>query len=211
MCFLYFFVNCMLFYATHSFMSAIFFFFLRIRQPPRFTRTDTLFPYTTLFRSPNPHGADGSDPRAGVAEAPGQDPHLHGQRLSEGRHHALDPWLARQRLENRRPQAGEKPGPLAEACDGARRAPDRMALDPRPCRPSRERASGPARPGGGPRRVQAPRAVTPSPPPGRTGGRSEKAVKAYSAPSIFSALETSRPGLGSMASVLITPSSTTMA
>src|SRR3546814_20866253 len=27
------------------------FFFLRIRRPPRFTRTDTLFPYTTLFRS----------------------------------------------------------------------------------------------------------------------------------------------------------------
>src|SRR3546814_17365920 len=27
------------------------FFFLRIRLPPRSTRTDTLFPYTTLFRS----------------------------------------------------------------------------------------------------------------------------------------------------------------
>src|SRR3546814_18819164 len=30
---------------------AILFFFLRIRRPPRSTRTDTLFPYTTLFRS----------------------------------------------------------------------------------------------------------------------------------------------------------------
>src|SRR3546814_10703308 len=30
------------------------FFFLMIRRPPRSTRTDTLFPYTTLFRS----GAD---------------------------------------------------------------------------------------------------------------------------------------------------------
>src|SRR3546814_6489126 len=29
-----------------------FFFFLMIRRPPRSTRTDTLFPYTTLFRSP---------------------------------------------------------------------------------------------------------------------------------------------------------------
>src|SRR3546814_14769909 len=28
------------------------FFFLMIRPPPRSTRTDTLFPYTTLFRSP---------------------------------------------------------------------------------------------------------------------------------------------------------------
>src|SRR3546814_19268036 len=27
-----------------------------IRRPPRSTRTDTLFPYTTLFRSPPPHG-----------------------------------------------------------------------------------------------------------------------------------------------------------
>src|SRR3546814_20880947 len=30
------------------------FFFLMIRRPPRSTRTDTLFPYTTLFRSPLP-------------------------------------------------------------------------------------------------------------------------------------------------------------
>src|SRR3546814_9122359 len=29
----------------------MFFFFLMIRRPPRATRTDTLFPYTTLFRS----------------------------------------------------------------------------------------------------------------------------------------------------------------
>src|SRR3546814_19826053 len=29
----------------------IFIFFLMIRRPPRATRTDTLFPYTTLFRS----------------------------------------------------------------------------------------------------------------------------------------------------------------
>src|SRR3546814_2965650 len=29
-----------------------------IRRPPRSTRTDTLFPYTTLFRSPNRHDPD---------------------------------------------------------------------------------------------------------------------------------------------------------
>src|SRR3546814_5056473 len=29
-------------------------FFLMIRRPPRSTRTDTLFPYTTLFRSTTP-------------------------------------------------------------------------------------------------------------------------------------------------------------
>src|SRR3546814_12577517 len=33
----------------HSF--SLWFFLLSIRPPPRSTRTDTLFPYTTLFRS----------------------------------------------------------------------------------------------------------------------------------------------------------------
>src|SRR3546814_13394050 len=32
---------------------SLIFFFLLIRRPPRSTRTDTLFPYTTLFRSQN--------------------------------------------------------------------------------------------------------------------------------------------------------------
>src|SRR3546814_6407004 len=34
-----------------SFFSRFVFFFLMNRPPPRSTRTDTLFPYTTLFRS----------------------------------------------------------------------------------------------------------------------------------------------------------------
>src|SRR3546814_4514583 len=34
------------------------FFFLMIRRPPRSTRTDTLFPYTTLFRSAAGPAAD---------------------------------------------------------------------------------------------------------------------------------------------------------
>src|SRR3546814_15218083 len=34
-------------------MFVLLFFFLMIRRPPRSTRTDTLFPYTTLFRSPS--------------------------------------------------------------------------------------------------------------------------------------------------------------
>src|SRR3546814_15540642 len=33
------------------FYMCLVFFFLMIRRPPRSTRTDTLFPYTTLFRS----------------------------------------------------------------------------------------------------------------------------------------------------------------
>src|SRR3546814_7160921 len=39
-----------------------FFFFLMILRPPRSTRTDTLFPYTTLFRSRQPVGARLSGP-----------------------------------------------------------------------------------------------------------------------------------------------------
>src|SRR3546814_14271884 len=38
-------------YSIDSFYLLHFFFFLMIRRPPRSTRTDTLFPYTTLFRS----------------------------------------------------------------------------------------------------------------------------------------------------------------
>src|SRR3546814_2492078 len=37
--------------ATSSCLIRLIVFFLRIRRPPRSTRTDTLFPYTTLFRS----------------------------------------------------------------------------------------------------------------------------------------------------------------
>src|SRR3546814_12213567 len=38
-------------YCTYFVLCIYFFFFLMIRRPPRSTRTDTLFPYTTLFRS----------------------------------------------------------------------------------------------------------------------------------------------------------------
>src|SRR3546814_11177999 len=37
--------------------SLLLFFFLMLRRPPRSTRTDTLFPYTTLCRSLWPVGA----------------------------------------------------------------------------------------------------------------------------------------------------------
>src|SRR3546814_1577440 len=42
----------------------VFFFFLMIRRPPRSTRTDTLFPYTTLFRSPGGNEASSRTPAA---------------------------------------------------------------------------------------------------------------------------------------------------
>src|SRR3546814_16732684 len=41
----------LVFIVIFSFLGFMLFFFLMIRRPPRSTRTDTLFPYTTLFRS----------------------------------------------------------------------------------------------------------------------------------------------------------------
>src|SRR3546814_1984351 len=58
-----------------------FVFFLMIRRPPRSTRTDTLFPYTTLFRSHHPQawrpGLGGGRDRQGR--------HLPFHALTEGR------------------------------------------------------------------------------------------------------------------------------
>src|SRR3546814_4257761 len=44
--------------------------FLLIRRPPRSTRTDTLFPYTTLFRSSGFRLADGAMPMVPVHAGP---------------------------------------------------------------------------------------------------------------------------------------------
>src|SRR3546814_13430007 len=52
------------------------FFFLMIRRPPRSTRTDTLFPYTTLFRSTRrPRAGGGGRGGAGrQRQRPGDPP-----------------------------------------------------------------------------------------------------------------------------------------
>src|SRR3546814_17523679 len=42
---------CVCFSVQVVLLCILLFFFLMIRRPPRSTRTDTLFPYTTLFRS----------------------------------------------------------------------------------------------------------------------------------------------------------------
>src|SRR3546814_15652730 len=66
-------------------------FFLMIRRPPRSTRTDTLFPYTTLFRSHRRMGEIGKlivrlqhlgragDGRGGVALLPRNQPRRFGE------------------------------------------------------------------------------------------------------------------------------------
>src|SRR3546814_6920320 len=58
-------------------------FFLMIRRPPRSTRTDTLFPYTTLFRSTGPDRSAPARSRrdpASFGDVPEPDPEdPHGQ------------------------------------------------------------------------------------------------------------------------------------
>src|SRR3546814_14579476 len=49
------------------------FLFLMIRRPPRSTRTDTLFPYTTLFRS-DPIRHPGTQLRSRIRPMSGRDP-----------------------------------------------------------------------------------------------------------------------------------------
>src|SRR3546814_9030650 len=66
----------------------LFFFFLMIRRPPRSTRTDTLFPYTTLFRSddlgpPLGHRAHQRAVRHSLDVA---DHHRHAEQWRRGRH-----------------------------------------------------------------------------------------------------------------------------
>src|SRR3546814_14573967 len=51
----------------------VFFFFLMIRRPPISTRTDTLFPYTTLFRSPLPRESPGPESRLSISLARSRD------------------------------------------------------------------------------------------------------------------------------------------
>src|SRR3546814_8517280 len=52
-----------------------FLFFLMIRRPPRSTRTDTLFPYTTLFRSARLEPAIGVHPELIRPQVPLCEPH----------------------------------------------------------------------------------------------------------------------------------------
>src|SRR3546814_3303908 len=82
------------------------FFFLMIRRPPRSTRTDTLFPYTTLFRS------------AGTGlRAP---PHIrHSPRQAEARRRA-----GRSATRRCRPRRRWCPKPPAPECPARRAAAD---------------------------------------------------------------------------------------
>src|SRR3546814_20532416 len=55
----------------YGYVIVVLFFFLMIRRPPRSTRTDTLFPYTTLFRSPGRPRYGQHEQRPDFGSAPG--------------------------------------------------------------------------------------------------------------------------------------------
>src|SRR3546814_13680181 len=98
-----------------------------IRRPPRSTRTDTLFPYTTLFRSQRFRGARAAaaadirhdhvvalvpfPPAARARErrpvAPDRDPHLQRRRAAEDVPHVFPPADPR----GASPAAGAPPEP----------------------------------------------------------------------------------------------------
>src|SRR3546814_5003064 len=63
-----------------------------IRRPPRSTRTDTLFPYTTLFRSPAPRSPADTSASSGLwSVVPGQYARTRHERPSIAAHPARVP------------------------------------------------------------------------------------------------------------------------
>src|SRR3546814_16428139 len=70
-------------YFILSSLAFIFFFFLMIRRPPRSTRTDTLFPYTTLFRSARAGRLVGIASVAGIRGLPGAGAYSASKRSEE--------------------------------------------------------------------------------------------------------------------------------
>src|SRR3546814_6348965 len=66
-----------------------YFFFLMIRRPPRSTRTDTLFPYTTLFRSSDYRSAEDTADLSARSPARGRRlDSIHGRRPAPARYPA---------------------------------------------------------------------------------------------------------------------------
>src|SRR3546814_7193131 len=70
-----------------------------IRLPPRSTRTDTLFPYTTLFRSRHGHRRRHPPRAAGDAGGAGPDPPTQGRARAHDRGGREDPSRADRRSE----------------------------------------------------------------------------------------------------------------
>src|SRR3546814_17918423 len=107
-------------------------FLLMIRRPPRPTRTDTLFPYTTLFRTPHAHRLHGN------AALCGADARCAPRRGASDRgrlYPAAAPRPARQEgAAERRPRLGGRPRPArphTEEFEGRRGAVRLCGSEPR--------------------------------------------------------------------------------
>src|SRR3546814_18432949 len=107
------------------------------RRPPRATRTDTLFPYTTLFLSCRAHDPPGADPRRVGAVRPFRrfEPRLSGRRRRD--HRRRPPCAARLRFG----RIIARPHLTADRQPGRGGAATRRARRPRPHR-SEERRVG---------------------------------------------------------------------
>src|SRR3546814_9814499 len=85
------------------------FFFLMIRRPPRSTRTDTLFPYTTLFRAVDRHVAHREDVAGALRPRPAgvqQGDRRHPQSRGQGAARPAKPHCKPSRILYLRPQSG---------------------------------------------------------------------------------------------------------
>src|SRR3546814_15210216 len=93
-----------------------------IRRPPRSTRTDTRFPYTTLFRSPDIHrlGADGRAPLIGFGR-------MEDRRVADARMHRIDPDIVASRGAFERHRLAAKTHPALRGAIGRKRALPRHA------------------------------------------------------------------------------------
>src|SRR3546814_11777156 len=117
-----------------------------LRRPPRSTRTDTLFPYTTLFRShrlsfgrPQPETTLALSDRAPALLAPDQADRASARGQVQGqcvRHHADQPAISRdpRRGEGGLLRTSHSPGPARNPLP-AQRPPPRRAPDRTPAPP----------------------------------------------------------------------------
>src|SRR3546814_16479331 len=78
------------------------FFLLMIRRPPRSTRTDTLFPYTTLFRSERDAAAVRIDALVGKTAQFRRDAGLVAQKIFVLHRLDVEQHLRRERLVDRK-------------------------------------------------------------------------------------------------------------
>src|SRR3546814_13428255 len=124
---------CLLFMRSLLAVFSFCFFFLMIRRPPRSTRTDTLFPYTTLFRSrhrvghrPRPRRAAAAD-RCGSSARPRAGRGVHRGMGDRGPRIRGEPRARVPARHRRRPRVAARPG-CAHGRGRGDRQPDRKSV-----------------------------------------------------------------------------------